>query len=66
MQREEREVNPDRNNIRNIIFRVKIKSPTIEVHTPGAHEIRSAFEDEISIFFVFEKKHEEASSVEEM
>jgi hypothetical protein len=56
MQREEREANPDRNNIRNIIFGVKIRSPTIEVHTPGAHEIRSASEYEISICFVFEKK----------
>jgi hypothetical protein len=66
MQREEGEANPYWYCIRNIILRIKIWGPTIEIHTSGAHKVRSASEDEISICFIFEEKGKEASSTKKV
>ena len=62
MQREVRQSYPNRECRQDILCRVKIRGPLVQVKPLGTHEVRAITEDQISIVNTVKNKHKEASS----
>lgn len=62
MERQMWKVDPDRDGVRDVHFRIKVWGPSVEIKASSVHEIRAISENEVAIFHGFEKEGEEPPS----